>query len=186
MADSNKTEKATPRQRQEGAKAGPGHAFARADQRAFHVCRRRRGVPHGPRGGLRIGRTFSATRLTLPAPTRSSPTARCSSGPVSKRCAGCFRSWLRAAWCRWSPAWRRADLSLRRRRSPSSSSASARRTDEADVFAGRAQHHSQVAAAVHRDRLGRRRIAFTPTGPRFWAAPTPMRAGSSASSAAFC
>ena len=50
MADSNKTEQATPRHRHQGAGKGPGHAFARTDQCAVDVrgCRRR--VSHGRAG----------------------------------------------------------------------------------------------------------------------------------------
>ena len=73
MADSSKTEQATPRQRQKARKRGQVTRSRELSGALSHVCRRRRCVLSWAARRFRTGRIFSATHLTLQAPTPIEP-----------------------------------------------------------------------------------------------------------------
>ncbi len=97
MADSNKTEQATPRHRQKARERGQVTRSRELTSALSMFAVAGVSVPHRPSRQPHHWTDFFRNTLELASiGHRSSRTARCSSGPASKRCAGLFPFWLAA------------------------------------------------------------------------------------------
>ena len=176
MADSNKTEQATPRQRQEARGNGPGNALARTERRAGDGRGRRRAVLHGTRGRPRwthfLPHTSRSRQLRLDR-------ARRPASVLDERRSDAlgFPDSARAAWwCRLLAGLAQGGFVFAPEALRSRSSGSAPPSKlQPDVFARRAQHHPQIAYCHSPPFYGSALRAFAATGERSWAALMPMR-----------